>query len=372
MSLWRSALQPIAGKGPSNFVEHFGWELPAVYTDTASEYRAATEGAAIHDVSYFGRLKATGKDVLDLLNRLSTNKVVSLSPGEGASTILTTDRGRILDVVYVVNSGGYVLLITSPGAQQTVIEWLDKYTIMEEVVVQDITASTGMVRVLGPDSERTLESATGSRLRSLAPFHSVPVEKSPHPPFSKGESEGIRIVRQHLADLPSFDIISSTEAAPQIWQHLVEAGLTPLGQEAYQAARISHGVPEYGRELGEAYNPLEAGLIGVLDFEKGCYIGQEVIARLDTYQKVQRALVKLRLSPNAALREGATLKHQGQDAGVLTSVCRIPSTGESMGLGYARKNAATVGTRFELAEVPGAWAEIEALPQLFGPGKDYG
>ena len=95
-----------------------------------------------------------------------------------------------MDVVYVVNSGEYILLITSPGAQEAVIEWLDKYTIMEDVVVQDITASTGMVRVLGPDSERTLESATGSRLRSLAPFHSVAVEKSPYPPFSNGESEG--------------------------------------------------------------------------------------------------------------------------------------------------------------------------------------
>ena len=134
----------------------------------------------------------------------------------------------------------------------------------------------------------------------------------------------IRIVRRHLADLPSFDIISSTEAAPQIWQHLVETGLTPLGQEAYQAVRISHGVPEYGRELGEAYNPLEAGLIGVLDFEKGCYIGQEVIARLDTYQKVQRSLVKLRLSPDAAWREGATPQASGAGRG--RPHLRVPDT----------------------------------------------
>ena len=119
--------------------------LTGVYTDLAAEYWAFTEGAGLHDSSYTGRLKATGEDALDLLNRLSTNGIVNLAPGQAAPTILTTDRGRILDLLSVVNTGDYTLLVTSPGCQQTVIDWLDKYTIMEDLEVEDISGGDGPV-----------------------------------------------------------------------------------------------------------------------------------------------------------------------------------------------------------------------------------
>ena len=106
---------------------------PPVYTDTAAEYRAALETAALYDHSHAGRLRAAGADVLDLLNRLSTNRVDNLPPGHGAPTILTTDRGRILDLLLVVNAGPYALLLTGPGSPPAVIAWLDKYTIMEDL-----------------------------------------------------------------------------------------------------------------------------------------------------------------------------------------------------------------------------------------------
>jgi len=380
MTPQRSALHPISSNEAANFQERFGWELPAAYTGVAAEYRAATEGAALHDASYVGRLKAVGRDTLDLLNRMSTNRVLSLQPGEGMPTILTTDRGRILELITVINAGDYILLITSPGNQRTVIEWLDKYTIMEDLTVEDITAATTMLTVLGPGSQAALESAAGIGLDSVPPFHTMMAElKAPHspfdngepllvPPFPRGRMWGIRIIRRHLGTLPGFDLILPPNEAEAVWQHLVASGLTPLGMEAYEALRVRHAVPAYGRELGESYNPLEAGLIGSINFEKGCYIGQEVIARLDTYDKVQRHLVLLHFSSQSDAYSGVTLQHNGQDVGVVTSVARIPTTGEVIGLGYARKGAAAVGTRLQLAGSASGWAEIEALPQLFGPG----
>ena len=92
MTLQRSALHQIAAAAGSDFQESYGWELPTAYSDVAAEYLAATSGTAVYDASYTGRLKATGEDALDLLNRLSTNKVIDLQPGEGTPTILTTDR----------------------------------------------------------------------------------------------------------------------------------------------------------------------------------------------------------------------------------------------------------------------------------------
>jgi folate-binding protein YgfZ len=334
--------------------------LPAsTYTDVATEYLATTEAVAVHDSSHVGRLKATGADALDLLNRMSTNLVLGLEPGQGAPTILTTDRGRILDLIGVINLDDYILLLTSPGQQQPVVDWLDKYTIMEDLVVEDITSATEMLTVLGPASLSKLEEA-GIQAGQLDAYHARPANIAGSPG---------QVIYRPLGDLPSFDLIVPSDAATKAWQYLVDSGITPVGTEAYEAVRVKHAVPVYGREMGEAYNPLEAGLIGSVDFHKGCYIGQEVIARLDTYQKLQKHLATLRFPWGATVSEGALLEHNGQQVGTVTSVARIPTTGELVGLGYIRTASAQVGTRLDLKAPASGEAEIVALPQLFGPGE---
>ena len=119
MTLQRSTLYPVAAGSGAKFEACDGWDLPKAYTDDASEYAALTTAAAVYDNSHLGRLKATGEDALDLINRLSTNNVLDLAPGQGAPTILTTDRGRILDLIGVVNVSDYVLLLTSTGGPAT-------------------------------------------------------------------------------------------------------------------------------------------------------------------------------------------------------------------------------------------------------------
>ena len=112
MALRRSALHPVAAATGAAFQERHGWDLATVYSTVEEEYLALTTAAGVHDASYTGRLRAIGADGLDLLNRLSTNKVLDLQPGQGAPTILTTARGRILDLIGVVNVDDYILLIT--------------------------------------------------------------------------------------------------------------------------------------------------------------------------------------------------------------------------------------------------------------------
>ena len=126
-------------------------------------------------------MKAIGPDALDLLNRMSTNQVLSLEPGQGAPTILTTDRGRILDLIGVVNFGEYALLLTSPGEQQRVIHWLDKYTIMEDMTVEDLTPETTMLTVLGPNSTVRLGQLVDEELADLPPYHTRSVTLGENP-----------------------------------------------------------------------------------------------------------------------------------------------------------------------------------------------
>ena len=339
--------------------------MTTAQTQTAAhQYRAATEAAALYDNSAAGRLRADGADALDLLNRLSTNGILRLPPGRGAPTILTTDRGRILDLLAVVNTGNYVLLLTSPGQQQAVIDWLDKYTIMEDLEVADLTPATALFTICGPESAQALEEVLDAAQPAAGPDALEPYSAL----AATVAGQPVTVIRRPLGELPAFDLLTEADGAPAVWQRLAEAGLTALSPEVWEAAQVRYGVPRYGRELGDAYNPLEAGLIGSVDFAKGCYIGQEVIARLDTYKKVQKYLVQLRFSPEAQVAEGAGLELEGRSVGKVTSLADLPGGGR-LGLAYVRAARAQAGTLLTLSPPAAGHAEIIALPQLFGPGE---
>ena len=205
----------------------------------------------------------------------------------------------------MVNRGEDVLLITSPGAQEQVIEFLDKYTIMEDLEVEDVTCTSAMLSVIGPGSGAALEEASGVSLEGLAPYHNVAASIG---------GEQVRIVCRPMGELASFDVLAAAESAPAVWEALAGRGIIPAGCDAVEAARIRYAVPAHGSEMGEPYNPLEAGLIGSIDFAKGCYIGQEVIARLDTYQRVQKCLARLNFSPGCKCRAGGRAA-QGRETG---------------------------------------------------------
>ena len=196
--------------------------------------------------------------------------------------MLTSDRGRIVDLVYVVHCGDHQLMITSPGQQQAVIDFLDKYTIMEDLEVEDVTGDTVMLTVTGPEASEILERAQ--------PAADLQVELPVDPDDPQ---------RPPIHQLVFFDRDTADRAAAA----LQAAGAVAISSATAETLRIASGQPAYGSEMSDTYNPLEAGLIGAIDFHKGCYIGQEVIARLDTYHKVQKYMVTLRFeSGTAAMR----------------------------------------------------------------------
>ena len=326
----------------------------------AEEFRAATERAAVFP-SDAGRLRLTGEDARDLLNRLSTNLVdPDGEAGEVAVTVLTSDRGRIVDLVYVVHCGDHQLMITSPGQQQAVIDFLDKYTIMEDLEVEDVTGETVMLTVTGPEAGEILDRAQ--------PAADMQVELPVDPDDPQ---------RPPIHQLVYFDADTADRAAAA----LQSAGAVAISSETAETLRIASGQPAYGSEMSDTYNPLEAGLIGAIDFHKGCYIGQEVIARLDTYHKVQKYMVTLRFetdggdaTESASALPGARLNDEAGDAmGLVTSATVVPTAdgAELIGLGYVRTRAVEIGGRLSVAsdDVDGVTAVITAQPLLFGGEK---
>ena len=332
--------------------------LPQTASNIATE---SPSDLLVHHTNY-GCIRATGEDALDLLNRLSTNKVDHLEPGHWAPTVLTSDRGRIVDLLCVVHAGDHVLLLTSPGQQQPVIEWLDKYTIMEDLEVEDVSQSTAVVALAGVGADAALG------LREDEPDY-LPGRVYPADAVSVGGADAITVARP-LGALPCRLLIVSGNAADAVTSALTGAGAVMADAGQWETLRVRSGDPAFGSEMGEPYNPLEAGLIGAIDFTKGCYIGQEVIARLDSYDRVQKYLAALRFSDGAEVAVGASLAHEGRTAGTVTSLYRTPA-GELRGLGYVRTAAAGTGQTLELQAPATGTATVEDTPKLFGPGQDF-
>ena len=309
-----------------------------------------------------GCLKATGEDALDLLNRLSTNKVDHLQPGHWAPTVLTSDRGRIVDLLIAVHAGDFVYLLTSPGQQIPVIEWLDKYTIMEDLEVEDVSDSIAVAALVGRDPWAIIGVELDDPER-------LPGMQYPAPAVDVGGQEAIAINRP-MGDTPCCLLVADTASVGHIVASLTASGGVEPDDEAWESLRVASGEPAYGNEMGEPYNPLEVGLIGAIDFTKGCYIGQEVIARLDSYDKVQRYLSVLRFSEGAEVTIGTPLYQEGRQAGTVTSLYRT-SDGEQQGLGFVRTASALPGEILQLQPPARGIATVEDTPKLFGPGQDF-
>ena len=329
----------------------------AIDAHTAEEFRAATEQAAVHPDDS-GILLLTGEDARDLLNRLSTNLVDPDAPaGDVAVTVLTSDRGRIVDLVYVIHCGDHQIMLTSPGQQQAVIDFLDKYTIMEDLEVEDITEKTSLLRLTGPDAVGILGRVSDDGVLVVEP--PADPDNPERPP-----------TRYLLADDP--------KDAARITTDLETAGAVRISAQTAEALRIAQARPAHGSEMSDTYNPLEAGLIGAIDFHKGCYIGQEVIARLDTYHKVQKYLVSLDFDADPAqagsLAGARLVNEEGAAMGLVTSATVVPTADGThvIGLGYVRTAAVQIGGTLRADSDDGdagITARITAQPLLFGGEK---
>ena len=308
--------------------------------------------SVFRDAKNLGILHITGKDTLDLINRMSTNNVIDIDPFHTTHTILTNDKGRIIDIIYVINMESYYLLITSPGQDQVVLNWLDKYTIMEDIEYSNQTSQFSISHILHTNPKTLFNISDTGTSSSL-------VTEINTPNFTS------YLIPYHLGDLNSYLMIASSKYDQSIKEYLGNH-LSFWDTPQYEQFRIAHKIPIHGNELSEEHNPLEAGLIGAIDFHKGCYIGQEVIARLDSYDKVQKHLSLIKINTQKHLVD-LELFSDGKLAGIITSAQQKNNTDFSLGMAYIHKNHSKIGTY--LSTKDGEQVTVLENPLLFGEEK---
>ena len=294
-------------------------------------------GAGMADRSTAGRLWITGADALDLLNRLTTNKLDELPPGQGRVTVVTSGDARVIDLLALGTLDGGMWCLTSPGHASEVVEWLDTYTFGEEILVEDRTDAAFQLTLAGPAAAKALADV-GS------PAGALGLDE-----LTVARIAGIEVVVWHLraGGADGYELIGDATGLDAVRMALADAGAVPVSPEAWELFRIVNGMPAADAEFGLFTNPLESGLVGAISEDKGCYTGQEVIARLQTYKKVQRQLMSVALSGPA--KPGAKLQADGASAGQLTSVAEGPDG--YVGLALVPTKVAAPGLVVDVADV---------------------
>ena len=311
------------------------------------EYHAARTGAALRDAQASFRLYMRGADHLDFLHRMTSNDFHNLQLGHGLEAVFIEQRARILDLATCYRGPDATALILSPDSRAAIPAWLDRFIFAEALELADRTDETAMFELIGPHAARLVAHVLDA---DLAKFQD-------HQLLDPQVVDGLWLARTAGPGLRAFGPPAAVEA---LWQRLTTAGAHPIGAATWEILRVEQGLPLLGRELTQDYNPWEAGLDRAIHLDKGCYIGQEVIARLDTYDKVKQHLVGLRLSTAELPTTGQPLRDGVREVGRITSAVHSPSLGP-IALAYVRRSACAEGTALDAG---GTQATVVSLPFL--------
>lgn len=316
----------------ATFHEQSGFTVPLAYGDWHDEHRYVRQAVGLLDCSDQGRLHGTGRDVAQVLQGVVTNEVKHLDPGSGCLAVLLNDVGRVRTILEVLRIDDGYLIETPPGLAPSSRDMIDYYIITEDATIDDVTNAWGQLSLQGPKARAVLADLVG--------VDRIPALDSPEYTHTEADLRGVpvRIVRRARTGEDGYDVWVAAERLPETWAALHagvrEAGGGPVGARALHALRVEACIARYGEDIDETVIPLEAGLLHAISENKGCYLGQEVIARIINLSKPVRTWVGL--LPERGVAAGDTLVHDGKNVGRITSAAESPTLGRPIALAYLR------------------------------------
>jgi folate-binding protein YgfZ len=279
-----------------------------------------------------------------------TNDIKGLAPGQSCLAVAVTNKGKLVADLRVFQRSDAAWLELAADRAAPLLDHLNRHLIMEECTIEDQSTGSAWIGLHGPRATEILKKLSPS-LPELAEHAQADI--------AIGGGSAVAIGAREFG-LPGYDLWLSPDRAAAVWEALRSAGASPMGADACEILRIEAGIPRFGAELDEDTLPLEAGLDRTINYEKGCYVGQEVLARVTYRGHVNRKLTGLWLAGDAPARPGEALTHDGQPAGEIRSSIRSPHFARPIALAYVRRELVPEGTQLKLPD--GREGTVTALP----------
>ncbi|HEY4877833.1 MAG TPA: glycine cleavage T C-terminal barrel domain-containing protein [Candidatus Acidoferrales bacterium] len=325
--------------------------LPEIFSKFEDEYRAASESVAIFDTNWHAIIELSGPDRSRYLNAIVSNDVKNLGEGHGLLALLLDPKGHILAELEIYALKNRLLTLFHASLRHRTVETLDKYIIMDDVTLEDVTDKLGSFAIEGPFAAKMLDKAYGINLEEFADLdiRSVHIDSIP-----------CEIIRRSHFGYVGAEIIAPRKSLIQLWDNLLELvrlrGGQPIGMKTLESLRLEAGIPFYPADFNDTVIPHEAAVETThISFSKGCYTGQEIVERVRSRGQVNRRRVRLKFSTPEAPPPGTRLSVDGKELGLVTSSAFSPQENAAIGMGYSRREHNAPGA---ILDYDGGTAEV--------------
>jgi folate-binding protein YgfZ len=319
--------------------------IPLSYTNPVEEYWAIRNHSGMVDLSHLGLLQVTGKDRLSFLNGLLTNEILKVNEGTGIRSALLNTKARVLADLYLYAREDDLLIDTGHVPGPSVRDIFERFIITEDVQVKDITSGFVHLTLQGQQAAENIRDLFGITFADMKPLQ----HKMLGPTM---------ILNRDRTGQSGYDMIIPSDEAEAIWQGFLLRGVTPVGLDALEILRLEAGYPRYGVDVDENTIILEAGYKDAISFNKGCYLGQEVVARATHIGRVNKNLVQFQTDSDRVPSAKSKMVASGKEAGYVTSAAFSPSLKVVVGLGYAQRDFAKEGTKLLVESDKGPLATV--------------
>jgi folate-binding protein YgfZ len=334
----------------------FGCALPDHWTGPHAEQNFARESVALVDKNYRRYLSFTGPDRVRYLNAILTNNMKDLAPNHGAVSLLLNPQGHILAEIETYASPDTLFCVSHAMLRERLIEWLDKYIIMDDVALNDQSQRYGTLALEGPQAAAAARELAGIDLASLEELERTQATVAAMPCWITKRSPG---------GVAGCEFLVEQNQLENFWELLLQSakshGGGPMGYAALSAQRLAQGIPWFGYDFGDKQIPHEAGLENShISYTKGCYTGQEIVERVRSRGQVNRRRVELIFDGAVPPPANETLFADGKEAGFVTRAARLSFFPQAVGMGYVRKDHNPAGSQLTWS---GGKATVSKFPE---------
>jgi len=323
---------------------------PSVSVETRQEFAALTTACGIFrlDRSF---VALTGADRVRWLSGMVTNNVRDLAANSGVYAFLLNPQGKIQGDLYAFNRGQRIVVETDSSQVNAILEIFDRYIIMDEVEIEPLPCA--VIGLAGPACAEVLQRAGFPDIGQMQPLQ---VSES------EFDNDKLRLVRGDNPWVTSYEISVGSDSAQQVWDVLVKSGALQIHSEALEILRVASGIPKFGVDIRQKDLPQETGQDRALNFNKGCYIGQEIVERIRSRGAVHRMFTGFEIE-GAVPAPGFRIQHEGKDIAELTSAATLPTDegDRTIALGYGRSELMIAGKEYVTGETK---LRVAVLPFL--------